>query len=133
MASFEIHIRKYDLFTADALNEQNSPPTRIEALFEACFHLIEACAAKEGVHINKHQLVRPTLLGHQAILGEGTEQVWRAFDELQNQIRPGQAYGGRINGEALKRAEQIAATIKEACDKVLRKASTGPARNTVSR
>jgi len=133
MASFEIHIKKYDLFTADGLNEQNSPPTRIEALFEACFHLIEACASKEGTHINKHQLVRPTLLRHHTILGEGSEEVWRAFDELQNQIRPGQAYGGRIDGEALKRAEQIAAIIKEACDKVLRKAPSGPARNAVSR
>jgi len=123
MASFNIHMKKYGLFRRDAANEQNSPPTRIEALFEACFHLIEACAAKNRVHINKHQLVRSKLLEHQAILGEDTEQVWRAFNELENQIRPGQAYGGKIDGEALERARRLAERVEEACHKVLGKRS----------
>jgi len=131
MASFEIHMKKHELFRRDASNEQNSPPTRVEALFEASFHLIEACAARKGVHINKHQLVRSTLLKHESILGEHTEQVWRAFNELENQIRPGQAYGGKIDGEALERAQQLVERVEKACDKVLRSSPDQPSRNPI--
>ena len=101
MASYETHIKKYRMFLRDAKNESNSEPTRVIAYFEAAFHLIEAVAARRRIHINKHQLVR-RVLEESTLFGDDTEKVWRAFQEIENQIRPGQAYGGRIDGEALE-------------------------------
>ena len=51
MILLEIHREKYELFRRDSRNEDNSIPTGIEAIFEACFHLVEACMAKNGLHI----------------------------------------------------------------------------------
>jgi hypothetical protein len=119
MSSFEIHIKKYHMFLKDAINEQNSEPTRIEAFFEATFHLIEAVTAKYRIHINKHKLVRNVLELNKEIFGEDTEKVWRAFQEIENQIRPGQAYGGAINGEALERTKELTGVVKNICEKHL--------------
>lgn len=118
MSSLEIHMQKYSLFLRDAGNKENSSPTKIEAYFEAMFHLIEAIAAKNRIHINKHQLAR-SALEESKIFKEDTEKVWRAFQEIENQIRPGQAYGGAINGEALRRTEKLVAVIEDACKKFL--------------
>lgn len=119
MGSFDIHIKKYQLFLKDATNQENSEPTRIEAFFESAFHLIEAVVAKSRVHINKHQLLRTVLGQHKGIFGDNTEKVWRAFQEIENQIRPGQAYGGAINGEALKRTEELVNVISKVCETTL--------------
>ena len=119
MAYFEKHIEKYELFKKDAENETVSEPTRINAYFEAAFHLIEAVCAKYDVHINKHQNVRSILEQKKEIFKEDTELVWRKFQLLENQIRPGQLYGGKINGEELKRAKETFAAIKKLGDKII--------------
>lgn len=119
MSSYEVHIKKYKLFKRDAMNEENSKPTRIEATFEACFHLIEACAAKNRIHINKHQLVRNILEENPRIFEKDTENVWKSFQEIENQIRPGQIYGGKIDGEQLKRTKKLADKIENICKKIL--------------
>ena len=95
------------MFKTDANNESNSIPIRIEAYFYSAFHLIEAIAAKTGVHIEKHQKVRTMLEKHPTIFKGNTEQIWRAFHEIENQIRPGQIYGGAINGKKLTRAIEL--------------------------
>jgi superoxide dismutase len=115
MSSFEVHKKKYKMFLNDAINEQNSEPTRIEAFFEAMFHLIEMVAAKRRIHINKHKLVRNVLEQDKNIFGDVTEKIWRAFQEIENQIRPGQAYGGAIDGEALERTMELVSTIQQIC------------------
>jgi uncharacterized protein (UPF0332 family) len=119
MASHDIHLQKYKLFKRDAENEENSIPTRIEAIFEACFHLIEACMAKDGLHINKHSNVRSMITGHESVFGEDSEAVWRAFQELENQIRPGQVYGGRIDGPQLQQVQDIMKRIERVCNTIL--------------
>jgi len=124
MSSFEIHKKKYGLFRKDAENKDNSHMTRIEAYFEACFHLIDACAALFDVHINKHQNVRKIVEENEEIFGEKTTLVWNKFQELENKIRPGQAYGGRINGEQLKKSAEIFKVIFDICDEVIRKKTT---------
>ena len=121
MSSFEIHKKKYELFEKDAENKDNSHMTRIEAYFEACFHLIDTCAALFDIHINKHQNVRRIVEENEEIFGEDTQLIWTKFQELENKIRPGQAYGGRINGENLKKAEEIANTIFNICNDIIRK------------
>lgn len=119
MASQDVHLRKYKLFKRDAENEENSVPTRIETIFEACFHLIETCMAKDGLHVNKHTNVRSMITEHDGVFRENSEAVWRAFQELENQIRPGQAYGGRIDGPQLQRAQEIMRIIEAVCNTVL--------------
>lgn len=125
MSSFEVHIEKYNLFKKDAENETVSHPSRIEAYFAAAYQLIEACMAKYGLHINKHQMVRTILSQEERVFNSDTETVWRRFQLLENQIRPGQSYGGKINGEELKRAEQVFEEIKKICEKALKDDSKG--------
>lgn len=119
MSSLEIHVKKYKMFLKDAENEENSEPTRIEACFEAMFHLIEAVAATHRAHINKHQLTRKLLESNKEIFKNDTEKVWHAFQEIENQIMPGQAYGGAINGDALKRTKELAIFIQNICKNFL--------------
>ncbi|MBI2669305.1 hypothetical protein HYX14_05685 [Candidatus Woesearchaeota archaeon] len=122
MSSLEIHVEKYKLFKKDANNQDNSPMTRIEASFEASFHIIESCLALQRIHINKHQLVRQYLEENKTIFGENTKEIWQKFQELENQIRPGQLYGGKINGERSLAAQQLFQQIESFCLPILRKA-----------
>ena len=119
MTDFNIHNKKYRMFKADAENETNSIPTRIEAYFYACFHLIEAIAARKAIHIEKHQKVRSILERNQQIFGDNTEDVWRAFQEIENQIRPGQIYGGLIDGKKLKRTKELFGVVNNLCEGAL--------------
>lgn len=121
MSSFEIHQKKHELFRRDAQDKNNSHMTRIDAYFESCFHLIDACAALFDVHINKHQEVRKVIEENEEIFGKDTQLIWNKFQELENKIRPGQAYGGRIDGEQLKKAEDISKIIFGVCNAVIRK------------
>jgi uncharacterized protein (UPF0332 family) len=120
MTDFGKHRQKYMMFKADAENETNSIPTRIDAYFDACFHLIEAVLAKKGLHIDKHQKVRSILEKNHHIFGVNTEKVWRAFQEIENQIRPGQIYGGLIDGKKLKRTKELFEIIEKLCEGVLK-------------
>jgi hypothetical protein len=113
------HLEKYRLFRSDAENQSVSSPTRVDAYFSAAFHLIEACMAKSELHIDKHQLVRATLEAHSEVFGSDTEKVWRAFQRIENQIRPGQLYGGKIDGEAVKQAKKSFQEVEEVCLKLL--------------
>lgn len=81
--------------------------------------MIEVVVAKNRIHINKHQLVRTVLEQNKAIFKEDTEILWKSFQEIENQIRPGQMYGGVINGEALRKVEQLVATIEVICKKLI--------------
>lgn len=125
MSNFATHIKKYEMFKKDAENRTVSHPSRIEAYFAASFQLIEACLARHILHINKHQLVRPFLEREQHIFGKSTDRVWRAFQTIENQIRPGQEYGGKINGMELKRAKERFEEIKAICTGVLSNDSKG--------
>lgn len=120
MTSFDKHIEKYQLFKKDAENETVSHMSRIEAYFFASFHLIEAFMAKHNIHINKHTMLRSVLTKENDIFKEDTEIVWRNFQTIENQIRPGQEYGGKIDGEELKRTKKLFEDIKKICNKSLK-------------
>ncbi len=119
MASHEAHMLKYRMFLRDAQNEENSVPTRIEAYFQAAFHLIDAVAALRDIHINRHRDVRRVLESNPELFEGDAELVWRSFQIIENQIRPGQTYGGRIDGEALERTRELFEQIERACLKRL--------------
>jgi hypothetical protein len=118
MSNPETHLEKYRMFKSDASNADNSIPIRIEAYFYAAFHLIEAMAARTGSHIEKHQRVRTILEKNHQIFEKNTERVWRAFHEIENQIRPGQIYGGAINGKKLSRTIELFQVIETMCGEV---------------
>lgn len=118
MSNFEMHFEKYQMFKADANNESTSIPIRIEAYFYAAFHLIEAISAKSGIHIEKHQKVRIILESNSQIFKNDTEAIWRAFHEIENQIRPGQVYDGAINGKKLNRTIILFQIIENICGEI---------------
>jgi len=76
-------------------------------------------AARKGFHVEKHQRVRSFLEKNNEILKDETEKVWRSFHEIENQIRPGQIYGGQINGHKLRRAKELFTIIETVCQGAL--------------
>ena len=119
MGSMENHIKLYEKFKHDAGNKDIYEGTRVEAYFLASFHLIESCAAKERVHINKHQRVRITLEENRFILKENTEKVWRSFQKIENQLRPKFAYTFTWTPEDMNEVKRNFNEIEKYCKKVL--------------
>src|SRR5467141_3254335 len=70
MTSRSRHLAQYEDFKKGAELDANPPQLRVEAIFLAIFHLIDACAASHNVHVNKHQRVRYELARSPAISGE---------------------------------------------------------------
>ena len=119
MSSFENHLKLHEKFRQDAENAGNYEGTRVEAYFLSAYHLIEACAAKERVHINKHHKVRETLENNSHIFREHTETVWRNFQLIENQKRPKFAYSMAWTSEDMGDVEEAYQKIVEAGHKVL--------------
>lgn len=113
------HFAQYEDFKRGATLEANAPQVRVEALFLAVFHLIDACAARVNVHINKHRRVRHELERNPEILGDRTEEVWMAFQDLETRIRPKFVYGRSWGPEDLESAFEKAAIIEDACKEAL--------------
>lgn len=121
MSAFDDHRAKYEMFKQDADNENNSIPTRVQAYFNSSFHLIESVAVKYGIHIQKHQRVRSTIEENWQVFKNNTEEIWKLFQEIENQIRPGQIYGGAINGPKIKRAIKLFKIIENICKEAVEK------------
>ena len=114
------HLAQYADFKKGAELEANPPQLRVEAVFLAVFHLIDACAALRNVHINKHQRVRSELKQNPAIFGDRTEEVWIAFQDIEVHLRPKFVYGKSWRPEDFKAVFERAAKIEEICREVLR-------------
>ena len=110
---------QYRAFKATADLPGATPPSRVELLFLAAYHLIDACAAMRGQHINKHQNVRIELERNRVILGERTNRVWRAFNDLQGDFRAKFVYGGRWAEKDLSNAVQVFELVERLCLEVL--------------
>ncbi len=119
MAQTEAHLARYRKFREDGFREENSAEIRVEALFLAAFHCIEACAARRGAHINKHQNVRKELDANAFIFGPKTAEVWKAFQELETRIRPKFVYGSRWTARDFERAKEEFGTIEACCREVV--------------
>ena len=88
MSEFLVHFDLYKKFKNDAENKSLFNGTRVEIYFLSAYHLIESCAAKERIHINKHQNIRAVLEENEFLFGENTVVVWRSFQIIENQLRP---------------------------------------------
>src|SRR5438552_18583217 len=89
MSSLETHLRKAETFREGA-SRVNEPGLLVEVWFLSAYHLIEACAAKKRVHIQKHQRVPDALQRNSTILGPHTSTAADAFrylDHNASQVR----------------------------------------------
>ena len=111
---------QYDAFKATANLPGATPQSRVELLFLAAYHLVDACAAKRGQHINKHQNVRSELEKNPVILGERTDRVWRVFNDLQGDFRAKFVYGGGWTEKDLAAAIRSFETVERLCLEALR-------------
>ncbi len=69
-------------------------------------------AARYKVHIDVHKNVRKVIEANPNIFGDKSEAIWREFWRLEREIRPGQVYGGLINGGKLREAEEVFHTLE---------------------
>src|SRR2546427_13037422 len=92
MSSLETHRRKADEFR-DGASGVKEPGLLVEAWFLSAYHLIEACAAKKRVHIQKHQRVPDELQRNPTILGPHTSTAAAAFRYLDHKARAKLVYG----------------------------------------
>lgn len=106
MSTLDTHKELYLKFRQDALKDDLYEGTRVEAFFLSAFHLIEACAAMERVHINKHQKVRSVLEKEDQVFSKDTELVWKSFQKIENQLRPKFAYSAGWDAEDLKEVKE---------------------------
>lgn len=120
MTTRDTHLTQYRDFRKGADLEANPPPLRVEALFLALFHFIDACAAAKNVHIDKHKNVRRELEANPSIFGPQTREIWTAFQDLESRLRPKFVYGRSWQQEDLEAAFSKAARIEEICREILR-------------
>jgi len=114
------HLERYRRFREDAAREELNPETRVEAYFLAAHQLIEACAAKNDVHIGKHQNVRTELMANGFVFGDRTESVWRSFQSLENRLRPKFVYGFNWTQQDFEQVLAVFGELERWCQEVLR-------------
>lgn len=115
MGSKENHFELYKKFKNDAENINNFEGTRVEAYFLSVYHLIESCAAQERVHINKHQHLRSILTKNKFIFEDNTDELWRNFQKIENQLRPKFAYGFSWTDTDMKNVKDCYKIIEKIC------------------
>ena len=118
MVSLEIHRRKAHAFR-DSATKIDEPALLVEAWVLSAYHFIEACAARQRVHIQKHQRVPDELERNPAILGVHTRAVVDAFRFLDHQARAKFVYGDSGTKADLAKARRCFETIESACREAL--------------
>ena len=111
---------QYNDFKKGAGLEANPPQLRVESIFLAVFHLIDACAARRSVHIDKHQRVRHELQVNPTIFGDRTNEVWSIFQDIETRLRPKFVYGRSWRKEDFETVFEKAARIESICLEVLK-------------
>ena len=120
MGTFKNHKNLYLKFKKDDEVESLSIPSRVELYFLSIFHLIESCAAKNMVHINKHQKIRKLLEDNKTIFKEETENVWKIFQKIENKLRPKFTYGFSWTEEDFEAMKDMFLKLEDICLKVLK-------------
>ncbi len=118
MSRLDTHLRKYREFKA-AAEDVDSEAAKVEMWFLSAYHLIEACAARQRVHILKHQKVARELRRSPAILGPATTAVATAFEYLDRDARAKFVYGASGATADLAKTRQCFETIESRCLEVL--------------
>ena len=119
MTSRSRHLAQYQDFKKGAELDAKPPQVRVEAIFLAVFHLIDAYAASHNVHINKHQRVRYELERDPAIFGDRTEETWLVFQDIEARLRPKFVYGKNWRQADFDSLFEKASRIEQICQEVL--------------
>ncbi len=119
MTTRAAHLAQFEDFRKGAHLEANPPPLRVESMFLALFHLIDACAAGKNVHIDKHKNVRRELEANPTIFGPRTREVWAEFQDIELRLRPKFVYGRSWQPADLDAVFRKAARIEAICREVL--------------
>src|SRR2546425_4182788 len=106
MSSLETHRRKADEFR-DGASGVKEPGLLVEAWFLSAYHLIEACAAKKRVHIQKHQRVPDELRRNPTILGPHTSIVADACRYLDHTPEPSSSTETPGRGPILRKLGRV--------------------------
>ena len=118
MSSLETHLRKAREFREGA-SKVDEPGLLVEAWFLSAYHFIEACAARQRLHIQKHQRVPDELQRNPAILGPHTSTVVDAFRYLDYHARAKFVYGDSGTQADLAKARKSFEAIESVCREVL--------------
>ena len=119
MTTRAAHLSQYEDFRKGADLEANPPQLRVESIFLAVFHLIDACAAGRNVHIDKHRNVRHELEANPMIFGPRTREAWSTFQDIESRLRPKFVYGRSWRKGDFETVFAKAARIEEICREVL--------------
>ena len=118
MTRLENHMARYREFKR-AAGLSDSASVQVESWFLAAYHLIEACAAKRRIHIQKHHKVPDELSRNPSILGPRTKEVVDAFRFLDFEARAKFVYGASGSKADLARARRSFEAIDAACLEIL--------------
>ncbi|HLB69007.1 MAG TPA: hypothetical protein VJN63_11245 [Thermoplasmata archaeon] len=118
MSSLETHLKKAQAFR-DAAAKIDEPAMLVETWFLSAYHFIEACAARQRIHIQKHQRVPDELERNSAILGPRSTTVADAFRYLDNNARAKFVYGDSGTKRDLAKARSCFEEIEAACQEAL--------------
>ena len=118
MSSLETHLRKAKAFR-DASAKIDEPTMLVETWFLSAYHSIEACAAKQRVHIQKHQRVPEELERNPAILGPRSSAVANVFRFLDHDARAKFVYTDAGTKADLAKARRSFEIIEAACREAL--------------
>ena len=113
------HLAQHEDFKKGAELDANPPQVRVESIFLAVFHLIDACAATHNVHINKHQRVRYELERNPAVFGKRTEEIWLNFQDIEARLRPKFVHGKNWKQDDFESVFEKASRIERICQEVL--------------
>lgn len=119
MGTLENHKKLYLNFKKDAENTNVSKESRAELYFLSIFHLIESCASKNNIHINKHQSVRKIIEKNTTIFKKETEFIWKSFQTIETRIRPKFSYGFSWTDEDFNELKDIYSKLETICLKVI--------------
>ena len=119
MTRLENHLEKARELKETA-ERASGPAAQVELWFLAAYHLIEACAAKQRLHIQKHQRVPEELRANPGIFGKETPRVVEAFRYLDHEARAKFVYGSTGTKSDFARARASFETIEAICEEILR-------------
>ncbi len=86
----------------------------------SAYHFIEACAARQRVHIMKHQRVPDELRRNPSIVGDRSERAAAAFHFLDTTARAKFVYGETGNLQDLEEAQRAFQLIEQVCREALK-------------
>ena len=114
----DTHIQKYRWRRAAIKNHSLPLEEVVESILDdyrsAAGHLINALMARSGLHEQNFDRLTRFVRTHPEVFG-GEKPAGELADCYENlkTLRGSRVYGGRRNGEAIRKAEELLAKIKE--------------------